>query len=160
MLGDKTRKPWMKRVRNSLHKKNAYKISRALKFRCWHADADLKWNIEGYNYWETTLMYIYIKEPKPKHLNVSMRQPNIGNPPLEDSSWSLDRNIHVCGMGIVVNILHIYLLDYLSDSGPCRIRSNQQMLWCNFGMSSIFVWELSREIFIRPAVIWSGPVTL
>ena len=37
-----------------------------------------------------------------------MRRQNIGNPPLEDSSWSLHRNIHVRGMQIVVNILHIY----------------------------------------------------
>ena len=33
---------------------------------------------------------------------------NFGNPPLEDSSWSLHMNIHVRGMQIVVSILHIY----------------------------------------------------
>ena len=61
-------------------------MSRALKFQCRQADADLKLNIEGYNYLETILVYIYIKEAKHLKLNVSMRQRNIGNPPLEDSS--------------------------------------------------------------------------
>ena len=53
-------------------KKITYKMSHALKFRCRHADADLKLNIEGYNYLETTLVYIYIKEAKHLQLNVSM----------------------------------------------------------------------------------------
>ena len=34
-------------------------MSHTLKFRCQHADADLKLNIEGYNYLETILVYIY-----------------------------------------------------------------------------------------------------
>ena len=47
-------------------------MSCALKFRCRHADADLKLNIEGYNYLETILVYIYIKEAKNLQLDVSM----------------------------------------------------------------------------------------
>ena len=37
-------------------------MSCTLKFRCRHADADLKRNIEGYNYFETTLVYILKKQ--------------------------------------------------------------------------------------------------
>ena len=67
-------------------------------------------------YWRVQLfginLSVYIfTEANHIQLIVSMCWRNIGNPPVEDSSWRLHRNIHVHGMQKVVNILHIYRFD-------------------------------------------------